>query len=353
MKLFNLGSFFDSLDPLKIDTTRCLQTISPLTGCNRCFDVCPTHGLFFADDGIKYNNCTHCGACVKVCPQNVFTLDFPRLAESETSPLIITCEKILPNESAIIHTHCLDQFTPEMLFSLAQNRPVIIYADETCQSCTNSFFLQSLPLMCKQYPFSLNCQFINHPTELAPYLQNKTSPIDRRGFFEQALHRGKKSTAQATEKVLSKGETLLNDTLDFLSETQEIYTPQKITSPRYALLPLSADDPQKTLPYRQLTVDSCSFCNACTHLCPTTALRLQKDEQCAAILYSPYLCNGCNLCADVCPEHGIRWNDFLTAQNFRTNHIVASSPTYQCKKCQNDYWQYPPNDDSLCRFCRK
>ncbi len=45
--------------------------------------------------------------------------------------------------------------------------------------------------------------------------------------------------------------------------------------------------------------DKCFQCGACTGICPTGALYIQRPEM--AVLFDPEICSGCGLCVTVCP----------------------------------------------------
>lgn len=45
--------------------------------------------------------------------------------------------------------------------------------------------------------------------------------------------------------------------------------------------------------------EKCYQCGACTGICPTGALSMQRPEM--AVLFDPEKCSGCGLCVTVCP----------------------------------------------------
>ena len=45
--------------------------------------------------------------------------------------------------------------------------------------------------------------------------------------------------------------------------------------------------------------EKCFQCGACTGICPTGALSLQRPEM--AVIFTPEKCSGCGLCVTVCP----------------------------------------------------
>ncbi|HID98448.1 MAG TPA: 4Fe-4S dicluster domain-containing protein [Thermodesulfobacteriaceae bacterium] len=45
--------------------------------------------------------------------------------------------------------------------------------------------------------------------------------------------------------------------------------------------------------------DLCMQCGACTGICPTHALHIDRDTM--EVLFDPHRCSGCELCVPVCP----------------------------------------------------
>ncbi len=58
--------------------------------------------------------------------------------------------------------------------------------------------------------------------------------------------------------------------------------------------------------------DKCFQCGACTGVCTTGALSIQRPEM--AIIFNPEKCSGCGLCMQVCPVSAMEMSLAKTAQ---------------------------------------
>lgn len=89
-----MGAFYGLLGKFSPLRVRAEQREQCQKGCNDCFQVCPesqviTPALRGADKGnnptILSGNCTNCGRCIDVCPENVFQFG---LRSSTKTPII-------------------------------------------------------------------------------------------------------------------------------------------------------------------------------------------------------------------------------------------------------------------------
>ncbi len=58
--------------------------------------------------------------------------------------------------------------------------------------------------------------------------------------------------------------------------------------------------------------DRCFQCGACTGICPTGALAIERPGM--AVLFNPELCTGCGLCVPVCPVRAMEVSISRTMQ---------------------------------------
>ena len=49
--------------------------------------------------------------------------------------------------------------------------------------------------------------------------------------------------------------------------------------------------------------EKCYQCGACTGICPTSALYIERPEM--AVLFDPEKCSGCSMCVPVCPARAM------------------------------------------------
>jgi Pyruvate/2-oxoacid:ferredoxin oxidoreductase delta subunit len=83
---------------------------------------------------------------------------------------------------------------------------------------------------------------------------------------------------------------------------------------------------------------TCTVCGQCTHICPTTALKLRQLDSALEITFDSVMCGGCSMCLTTCPE---RKNGAITLRTsfdvrelHRGLHTVCSSSTSRCEICQ-------------------
>ena len=66
--------------------------------------------------------------------------------------------------------------------------------------------------------------------------------------------------------------------------------------------------------------DKCFQCGACTGICPTGALHIQRPDM--AVLFDPDKCSGCGLCVNICP---VRAMEVSLDHSIAVNGDVVSS----------------------------
>ncbi|MBQ5707151.1 MAG: 4Fe-4S dicluster domain-containing protein, partial [Peptococcaceae bacterium] len=110
------------------------------------------------------------------------------------------------------------------------------------------------------------------------------------------------------------------------------------------------------LPFRHLQCTACTFCGACMHICPTQALEIKNEPEEKQLLFHPELCINCNLCNAICMQHGLTWENFMTAEQFvQSPTLLAHSQEHICSQCEHEFYQWPSASDSAelrCAFCR-
>ena len=343
---------FQKANQLAITSASCLNHISLLAGCSLCQRVCPEQALSFQDDHWKAVNCSLCGLCTALCPTQVFQIDQHRLVQyQKNQPLTLCCSQNTTAPADALRLNCLQQFSPLAIVYLLYHHPkVTLYlSPEQCQACRHHWYAQGLIQQLEQY--QLPAEKLQIVTQLP---EEPVAPVEnqRRELFRDLFHRteqqSKKAVVQTVEKLTASFTS---------SETEAIQTevfPSRL--PLYALyvkqqLPVHAD---AELPFRQLECTSCTFCSACTHVCPTQALTITEANDEKQLQFQPELCINCNLCQQICMQHGLQWNDFLTQQQFtQTPQLLAHSVEKICEECEHEFYQWPPSEEAICQFCKR
>ena len=335
---------------LSILSANCLNLQSSLAECQICQTVCPHNALSFHNEKWEAVNCTLCGVCVMVCPTQVFQIDLPRLIHLPAQELILTCTQNPTVPVEALRINCLQQLTPLSIMHLLYRHPSItIYLPmERCEQCAHQWYAKGFLQQLSNY------QIPADKLQMITEYQPSTAEPGRRELFRDLLHQ----TENSTKKVITHAVEKI--TAEFSSQeiTQKEPTVFPSRLPLYALYlkkQISAASNQ-TLPFRQMQCTSCTFCSACMHICPTKAIEITQEGEEKHLQFHPELCINCNLCQKICMQHGLEWDDFMTAEQFMHSPItLAHSKEQICSRCEHEFYQWPAaNNDKepVCAFCR-
>lgn len=254
------------------------------------------------------------------CPTQAFQIDLPQLLQQPKGPLQLCCYQNLSAPPSALRLNCLQQLSPLMLcYLIYQHQQITLYlTPELCQSCLQQWYPQGLlqqlaayHIPAEQLKLVLQAPAQPHPTD-SPQPENQRRQL-LRNFWHRTEEQSKKAAIQAAEAITATGSATWAQVPE-----PEIF-PQRL--PLYALyakklLPIHGNEP---LPFRQLTCQACSFCGACSHICPTKALTLTEQDGEKQLQYRPELCISCQLCQAICMQQGLQWGDFMQQQQFLAN----------------------------------
>ena len=343
---------FQKAEQLSIYSGNCLRSRSPLSTCASCETLCPEQALLFQDDKWQAQNCSLCGLCAMVCPGQVFQIDQHRVMQHQKGqPLFLCCSQNTQAPAEAIRVNCLQQFSPLSLIYLLYHHPqlTLYIVPSECQSCRHSWYAQGLLQQLEQYRIPSD--------KLRIIMQEAGEPAaadgnQRRELFRDLFRRTERHSRKAAMQTVDKL-TAAFSSAEVPVEQTEIF-PTRL--PLYAMyvkkqLPVQSE---AELPFRQLVCSACTFCSACTHVCPTQALTLLTLENEKSLQFQPELCINCGLCQSVCMQRGLEWDDFLTQGQFlETPKTIARSAEKICSACEHEFYQWPDTEDSICSFCRR
>ena len=340
---------------LTIYPANCLNERSPLAQCNICQQLCPQQGLSWQEDHWQVTDCSLCGLCAMACPTQVFQIDLPQLLQQPKGPLQLCCHQNPSPPPSTLRLNCLQQLSPLTLcYLLYQHQQITLYlTPKLCQSCPQQWYPQGL--LQQLAPYHIPAEQLNlvlQEPAAQPEPSGSPQPENQRrellrNFWHRTEEQSKKAAVQAAEAITATGSAHSVQVAE-----PEIF-PQRL--PLYALyvkkqLPIHPEGP---LPFRQLRCQACSFCGACSHLCPTKALTLTEQDGEKQLQYQPELCINCNLCQAICMQQGLQWDDFMSQRQFlQTPQPLAHSAEKICSNCQHSFYQWPPTEDQLCAFCQ-
>lgn len=347
----NESTQFQKANTVSIISANCLNLHSPLADCHICETICPQNALTFDEGKWEAVNCNLCGLCAMVCPTQVFQIDLPNLMKQPVAPLHICCSQNASAPVEVLRVNCIQQFSPLAIIYLLYRYPSItIHLPlEQCKQCTHQWYGEGFLQQLSSYQIPAEkLQIVTHEQK------NIIEENRRRELFRDIFHRteeqSKKLFAQTIEKISA----------NFHSQELEQKEPTVFPSrlPLYALyakkqLSLPKDEP---LPFRSLSCERCTFCGACTHLCPTQALEIKHTNEEKLLLFHQELCINCNLCQKICMQNGLVWDEFMSATQFMDTPVtLARSKEQICSRCEHEFYQWPNfSDDTepICTFCR-
>ncbi|MEW6623680.1 MAG: 4Fe-4S binding protein [Bacillota bacterium] len=360
-----LSSLFASLSPLKIREHLCSRLITPRSACKKCIEACPLGSIGFGDDNLEVGKCCYCGKCVSACPNHVFKLEEEVLLEGAgRGRLILACspvmEKLKVNKGNITKVNCFAQLFPELIIKLMvlSKQDIFLFIPPGfCENCLN-FRVDSVKEQLACYQSISNNNFLKSLrilTSLEEFLQENKPGSEhsqyqarRREFFRSIFSGSKELPRQLLYKAL-KG-TDPPKTQDMAKEL-----PQKKQYLLESLREHPPDNLSRLLPYRGLSSTKCMFCDVCSKLCPTGALKIIKTNNQKSLAFIPHLCTECGICKDVCILQGLNFDKSIRLQDFLSAEpqILMSGLLKQCELCGESYWTDSAGEAKNCPWCSK
>lgn len=316
-KAFSVADF-----PIETAISRCVRMRFNKNTCPICTQNCKAAALS-VDGGVAINarKCTRCMICVSECPSGCFVvtgMDFFSLLGKlrkiqNTVPYpVLGCKKA-GNVKAHEKTFCMGFLSEEHLIALTLFLEKPLHLNLTaCARCKNSFIVETIKgrIQRAKEKTLLNVQ------NKVVLVENKVDLVfdevsyDRRGFLK----------------------TLKNTAFIQISGLFDENNMEMITSYSAKKIPLKRDllnTILKKLPDGKTVTSilenyafsikagsSCNNCFACIGMCPTGALKIEKDGEVVGLLFNSSLCNGCALCRDFCPAGAVSVSKGFSGNNF-------------------------------------
>jgi len=320
-----------------VDQTVCVHSRLIEAGCRSCADACPRDALSPGAAGgyePDPDACTGCGVCVAACGEEAIRLPLPardQALRTDGARLTLVCDRhtAAKGDDALPCLHCFGLDDLARAWAASLRRIEIATGDcDACDTCPPDRLEQQIARFNTLARSRGLAQITHHtagPKALERWRAEKTretTPHQGRRAFLRALA----TPVLPEEPKLQNASTLVT----FLERT----SPD--TTPLYPFSPII--DP--TL---------CSACDACTLVCPHSALILINDEN-GKTAYGTdnSACTGCGLCVDICDE------DAISVATMTGPGPDLPLTRFRCNACGN--WQHTldhtPPQDGYCRICR-
>lgn len=308
-----------------LDKARCLNSRQRKISCAACVENCPSGAAIRPQDGqMAWKKCLNCGICAAVCPAHAFDpVEYQReqlvqMLHDGRSEHMIGCARVEGKLDS--KAWCLASFPWETLAMLALvGRVKLRHGD--CEHCDRRgklpCFDQALE---KAEAFLRGTRFAGRIIGVdsdSPYC------ISRRELFTRFLPGRERDAAPQQQSALNL-RSLLIETIERTASARDAFT---------------WEAPELT--------PACWACGICARICPTEAIRMQKQEDVWRVVCIPPLCTGCAVCKSVCAEGAIA---SIRPISLRANEVQRAYRT-DAASCSACGAAIKPGAGDMCTRC--
>lgn len=334
---------------LDIHADRCVHQRVAGADCDACVRACPRGAWRMRDDGLGFDPdaCDDCGLCVAACPTGALELPAPRPVlhtdAHGTRSLLLACERAgVPGPAGVVA--CLYALSPGWLLRqcAAHGAQAIAVTPGDCTRCERGTagpaWRAHWQAVAERLPGAPPLRPIPAPDWAARIDEPAKPGASRRRFFARIAqgpaHAGKPDATEVPPLSSHRADTVAR---------------------------LAAGARPRPAPLWAVTLDAarCTFCMACTRLCPTGALALELGGSAEQFRLDMARCTGCGLCHAVCGDGALS-----AARTPAPDEAAPASPLRlrlhrrRCASCHIDFHQLAapgdaPHSEALCPACRQ
>lgn len=353
---------------LSFDPARCVRSVTKLSECRACIDLCPVRTLAIAENGLPSfvpRECVECGGCLGVCPTEAFSLGsfdatdffFGFVASGRS---LLSCRLGLP---------CITALATEHLVALAllRREPLVVDIGH-CATCPYKEPLYGRIVESVEEANHLlkaleSGRQIRLETVAAEDDRTEPKPEEagRRAFLKHLSPKGAAEAKREFDALVEKsdGSRRVHE-IDLLAlariRQKEIPDKRKILltalkrTPKPSMYHTVEEGTVGFLSQKYIETDTCTNCQVCYRICPTGAL--SSDEKMSRIDFDAMLCLKCRACHDACEPGAIRLQPvFEVKECFEpTQRLLASFRVLRCDECGISFSSL--RGERVCPRCR-
>jgi len=363
-KIFELFSNFN-LTRLEVKEELCLNYRFKQKVCNKCAEVCPNSIINVEGRKliVKKDNCNSCGFCYQVCPTGVFnilegsnaklTSEIRNLANKE-SRLKIYCSQHKRKFKDGLEIVCLGRLDEKLLLEgLLAGATDIWIVDTDCTDCKMQIgeeLFKEVLSTCQDLLQANSIQNRIYYTNDEPIEEKRSSLKFNKIEANNSQTSEESFNRRDLFKVLKKGVRQAN--------TKQFKDKGTLPLKQDRLLQLikSLDIRPTNLPWLEFSSD-CDFCQGCSHLCPTDALKTEEEER-LTFKFNPLLCTSCQLCEISCFYNAVKLTDFknnnkvqLVANELDRHYELFSGYKARCQQCDDEFYTAKA-EQKVCFNCQ-
>ncbi|WP_456402183.1 4Fe-4S dicluster domain-containing protein [Hydrogenimonas sp.] len=353
---------------LSFDPARCVRSVTKLSECRSCIDICPVQTLTIAENSLPSfvpAECVECGGCLGVCPTEAFSLEtfsatelFFEFAASKRS--VLSCRLNVPCIMALATEHLV-------ALALVKKEPLVVDIGH-CGSCPykeplygairKSVEEANHLLTACESGRQIRLEEIAAEAEGA---KERAEAADRRAFLKHLSLRGAVEAKREFDAMVEKSDDarrIHEIDLVALAKIRRKEIPDKRKILLTALKRASKPSIYHTVEegeigfvsQKYIETDTCTNCQICYRICPTGAL--SSDAKMSRIYFDAMLCVKCRACHDTCEPDAIRLQPvFETKECFEpTQRLLASFRVLGCDECGISFTSL--HGERVCPRCR-